>query len=432
MATQKYSHFNRDDRKKIENHLNSGIGSLKIIAGSVTKSPKAVRNEIKRHRYLVVRENKRNKCGRQLYCAQQHLCNDCENGLCKSCRYRYCNDICSDFMTEPDCKRTNRFPFVCNGCSNATSCPLPKYFYSYERADIEASETASKQRTMNKTPMTLLKRIDEVVTEGLSRGLSIEVIVNSSNLDVSVSTVYRLIDNGDLPNVMNLDLKRKVRYKQKKSKGARIRTDPARKIGRTYEDFQRFLSNEPSNLPVWQMDTLIGKPAKEEKCVLSLLHSHSNLQLYFLLPEHTSNAVSVCFEQIRRLLGDELFKSTFPVILTDNGPEFSNPDSIERSDVTGEKLIHVFYCDAYKSQQKPKCEKNHEHFREMIPKGKSMNSLTQKDINFVSGNVNNYPRPMFNFCSPVNIALMILNKKVLELNKLIEIPIQSINLSRII
>lgn len=432
MTTLSYTHITRDERIQIESHLNQGNASLKILAAQLCRSPKAIRNELKKHRYIVVRENRRNKCGRQLYCKRQHLCDDCENGLCKACRHRYCNDNCPDYISVPDCKRTNHYPFVCNGCADCGNCPLPKYIYNADKAQSEAIETAIKQRGMNRTSPTIITQIDAAVSQGLAKGLSIEVIVNEYKLPISVSTVYRLIDEGRLPNVSNIDLKRKVRYKVKKPKASSQRPDPSRKIGRTFKDYMDYLASQPSDLPLWQMDTVLGKIGKEEKCVLTLLHVQSNLQLYFLLQTHTSGAVSSCISSIRHFLGDELFKNTFPIILTDNGTEFSNVDCIERSDLTGEQLIHVFYCDPYQSQQKSKCEKNHEHFREMVPKGKSMNSLTQKSIDFVSGNVNNYPRPKLNFYSPYKIALMMLNKKVLELNRLIEIPVQSINLLPII
>lgn len=432
MSTQSYKHFSRDERVLIESNLNQGLISLKLLAAQLKRSPKAIRNEIKRHRYVLVRDNKRNKCGRQTYCNRQHLCNDCENGFCKACRFHYCNDTCPDFVPEPDCKRTNRFPFVCNGCPNINGCPMPKLFYNADRAHTKCIETAIKQRAMNKISATLIAQIDKVVSEGVSRGLSIEVILAESDLPVSVSTVYRLIDNGELPHVTNLSLKRKVKYKLRKTKTIPQRPDPTRRSGRAYKDFLSYISSQSPETPIWQMDTVLGKVGKDEKCVLTLLHTQSNLQLFFLLDEHTSTAVSNCIGSIRSFLGDALFQSTFSVILTDNGLEFSNVDFIERSDVTGEQLIHLFYCDPYQSQQKAKCEKNHEHFREMIPKSKSMNALSQKDINFVSANVNNYPRRMFNLSSPLKIALMMLNNKVFQLNQLIEVPVGSINLTPIL
>ena len=68
--------------------------------------------------------------------------------------------------------------------------------------------------------------------------------------------------------------------------------------------------------------------------------------------------------------------------------------------------------------KKENAKKKHEHFREMIPKGKSMNGYGQKTINYVSNQVNNYPRKSLSYHSPLECSLKLLNKKVFELNHL--------------
>jgi hypothetical protein len=74
-----------------------------------------------------------------------------------------------------------------------------------------------------------------------------------------------------------------------------------------------------------------------------------------------------------------------------------------------------YYCRPRHSEEKGKCEKNHEHFREMVPKGKSMNPLTKKDMRYVSNMVNNYPRKTFNYTSPLQASQIFLNEKVFKL-----------------
>ena len=51
--------------------------------------------------------------------------------------------------------------------------------------------------------------------------------------------------------------------------------------------------------------------------------------LAFLRDANTSKSVTDIFESLHQTLGHELFKKLFPVILTDNGSEFSNPKAIE-------------------------------------------------------------------------------------------------------
>ena len=179
------------------------------------------------------------------------------------------------------------------------------------------------------------------------------------------------------------------------------------------------------------MDTIIGL-RQEEACVLSLLYTRSNLQLFFKLNSKTTDEVTRIFDSIKSHLSDDLFKETFEVILTDNGSEFYDPENIEISNETGEKLISVFYCDPNRSDQKGKCEKNHEHFRELIPKGRSLEPYDNKDIDYVSLMVNNYSRSMFKFKTPLEVSKIFLNEKVFELNNLREIPTSKVILKPLI
>lgn len=94
----------------------------------------------------------------------------------------------------------------------------------------------------------------------------------------------------------------------------------------------------------------------------------------------------------------------------------------------GIELCRIFYCDSRQSQQKGKCEKNHEHFREKVPKGTSLDNFDQTRINDISLHINNYPRPMMNSHSPYDIAKILLHEKILKLNKLYKLQLEEINL----
>jgi transposase len=177
------------------------------------------------------------------------------------------------------------------------------------------------------------------------------------------------------------------------------------------------------------MDTLEGK--KGGSAVLSLLFTKTNLQLYFKISTICIEEVNRIFNGIRRHLGNDLFKETFGCILTDRGKENRDPVSIETDPESGEVLTRVFYCDAQRSEQKGKCEKNHEHFREMIPKGRNMDRFGQKTIDHVSLQVNNYPRGSLNYHSPLSCTMNLLNKKVFELNNLQLIPTKKVILKHL-
>ena len=67
-----------------------------------------------------------------------------------------------------------------------------------------------------------------------------------------------------------------------------------------------------------------------------------------------------------------------------------------------------------------------------MPKGISMDPYDEKDIEHVSLMVNNYPRALFKFNSPLEVSKIFLNEKVFELNNLCEIPTSKVILKPLI
>lgn len=432
MASTTYRHMMLEDRKIIENLLNTSCITLKQISMTLGRDPKTIREEIKGHRYLFIAAQRRNKCGMQESCEQVRLCNHCEHGKCKFCKHRNCNEICGNFCAEPDCALTEKFPFVCSGCGNLSSCKLPKYFYKAEKAQAERDANVSQWKCGPQKSPEDMKKIIEVFEEGIPNGNAPDILIHTNELNISTSTAYRYIHQRNMGNVKAIDLKRAVRYKpQERSRVSPTPIDYDFLEGRRYSDFCDLLMNLPPSVHIWEMDTVQGKKGTK-KCALSLLHRKSNLQLYFLLDDKTALEVKRVFDGIKGFLGPKLFADVFTVILTDNGGEFHDPISLETDPETGEKLISIYYCRPRRSDDKAKCEKNHEHFREIVPKGASMENLSRKDMRYVSNNVNNYPRKELDYKSPYELASVLLPKKVLALNSLNYLPHNQVKLIPII
>ena len=108
---------------------------------------------------------------------------------------------------------------------------------------------------------------------------------------------------------------------------------------------------------------------------------------------------------IERVLGAKTFNKLFPVILTDNGSEFSNPKEIEYRDAVPSLRTKVFYCDPSSPYQKGACEVNHELIRRILPKGSSFDAFSfyyGEDLLKKLG------------CSPVAAENIILKPKLLK------------------
>ncbi len=138
------------------------------------------------------------------------------------------------------------------------------------------------------------------------------------------------------------------------------------------------------------MDTVKGRREKG-KCLLTMIFSKYDFMLVFLIDSASQRCVQAVFDELTEKLGIEIFQRLFPVILTDNGGEFKDPDSLENTDY-GIKRTNIFYCHPQASWEKPHIERNHEYIRMVIPKGVSMDNFTQADIIVMTNHINSVSR----------------------------------------
>ncbi len=134
----------------------------------------------------------------------------------------------------------------------------------------------------------------------------------------------------------------------------------------------------------------------------------------FIRDRNTSSSVIGIFDQLKLKLGREDFSRIFPVLLTDNGSEFSDPLPIEADKATGEICTRIFYCDLNMSQQKGACENNHEFIRRIIPKGRSLNPYTQEDIDLMMSHINSYLRAELGGKSPYDMFEFLYGRNILD------------------
>ena len=174
------------------------------------------------------------------------------------------------------------------------------------------------------------------------------------------------------------------------------------------------------------MDTVKGSRAAGQ-CLLTLLFRSSSFMLVILLPRCTQECVIGAINNLTDMLGLNLFRKYFPVILTDNGSEFKNPYDIEKT-VEGKHRTYVFYCDPYVSNQKARLEKNHEYIRYVIPKGRSLYKYTQDDINRLASHINSTARDSLNGASPFDLAELLLDKRIPALTGLYKVSPDSVML----
>lgn len=374
MKTKKYKHLSFEDRCVIEEFLNNNY-SFTQIGNRIGKDRTTISHEVKKHRFLRTSSN--------------------------------CNNLPCCFESSP--------PYVCNGCSKFNHCHRIRYSYSHDVAFNEYHNTLIKSRSHLKITKEQIAYINDIVSPLMihkHHSVNHVYISHPDVLPFSKSTFYKYIDLGIL-NVRNIDLQRRVKFRINKEYSntySREKCNPKIKVGRFYSDFKDYIEHNP-NTSIVEMDTVIGTSGgKGGKCFLTLLFRHYNFMLIYLLPYKQSKYVTETFNNIKKLIGIDEFKRLFEVIITDNGTEFFDPDSIEIDMNTGEKVCSLFYCDPSCSWQKGSIEKNHEYIRYILPKGTSFSGLTQDDCYLIASHINSTPRISLNNHSPYDSALLFLGK----------------------
>lgn len=150
--------------------------------------------------------------------------------------------------------------------------------------------------------------------------------------------------------------------------------------------------------------------------------------LICLLPGKTAACVKKVFDSLEKTLGILAFCQLFPVILTDRGSEFSDPDTLETG-VDGVIRTGICYCDPMASGQKGALEKNHEYIRCCFPKGSSFDSLTQRDAYKLANHINWTARAGLNGLTPFKLAQLLPGKNALDAFRLREMDADSICLT---
>ncbi len=425
MANNK--HLTLDDRTTIALMLKEKA-SFRAIASVLDKDPSTISKEIRSHlifRRIGGMHLNYNACIHRFNCTKSKLCNPCRSerkfSLCKRCSM--CNAFCKDFVPCV-CERLLTPPYVCNGCSKRTSCSLEKRLYIAVDAHSEYLHTLSETRSGISLTESEIRHLENIVSPLVKQGQSPHHIcaTNPDSIMISERTLYRLIDNRIL-SAMNLDLPRKVRFAARKQT-IHAKVDKSCRIGRDYDAFTAHMEQTP-DISIVQLDSVIG--TRGGKVLLTIHFVKAEMMLAFLRDYNDSASVIRIFEQLYDKLGRTLFCKLFPLCLTDNGTEFSNPKALEL-DSEGNLRTRIFYCNPSAPYQKGSAERNHEFIRRFIPKGTSFDSFTQEDIDLMMNHINSYYRGSLGNKSPYDAFAFLYGNETLELLGCHRIPPQDVTL----
>ena len=173
------------------------------------------------------------------------------------------------------------------------------------------------------------------------------------------------------------------------------------------------------------MDTVIGRIGG--KVILTLDFTFCNFMAGILLDNKTATESAEKIKGVKAALATNniRFGDVFPVLLTDNGGEFANVAAFENAP-NGEPETLLFFCDPMQSSQKPRIEKNHTLFRDIVPKGESFDSFTQDTVNFIFSHVNSVKRKSLNGKSPFEVFVFTYGEEIASLLGIKAIPAEEV------
>ena len=147
---------------------------------------------------------------------------------------------------------------------------------------------------------------------------------------------------------------------------------------------------------------------------MTLTERKTRFEIIFKLKGKTSDEVVDKFNKLKEYLKrnyDKVFKS----ITTDNGSEFSDFLSIIENTKT-----KIYFCHPYCSGEKGTNEKNNGMIRYFIPKKTLIENYSNKQINDIVEWMNNYPRKILNYKTPLEALIEELNDKTI-INKFLNL-----------
>lgn len=351
---KKNKHMTLDDRIEIQECLSKGI-TFKKIGEMIGKDPTTVSKEVKLH-------------------GQSYT-----NSFTKA-------DEC--------CPKLLKAPFVCNGCSkrNHSNCHFPRRSYQAKTAQKEYEAVLVESREGIPLTKEEFYRDEQIISSAVQSGQNIYHAIQANNLSVSKTTVYRHIECGYY-TISKIDLPRAAKFKPRKEvKGEYV--PKGVKVGRSFEDFLFYLDENPATNYV-EMDTVIGRIGG--KLIMTFQFINVDFMFGILLDDKTAAQAAQKVSELKERLQDAglCFGEAFPVLLTDNGGEFSHVSAFE-NDLNGNIETQMFFCDPNAPYQKPHVENNHTLFRGIVETGTSFDDFSQENVNLIFSHINAVKRKQFN------------------------------------
>ena len=213
---------------------------------------------------------------------------------------------------------------------------------------------------------------------------------------ICTKTLYNYIDQGVFANITNKDLP--IKKDKKKGNYKKVRIAHKNLKGTSIEERPEHIETR-EEYGHWEMDCVVGKRKGGGSALLVLTERKFREQIIIKMPNQKQKSVIKALDKLEKQYGNK-FKEKFKTITVDNGVEFLDCKSMQRSiSNLEEKRTKIYYCHPYSSWERGSNENANRLIRRFIPKGTDIGRFTHKMIKFIEDWINNYPRRIFDYKS---------------------------------
>jgi len=160
-------------------------------------------------------------------------------------------------------------------------------------------------------------------------------------------------------------------------------------IGRVDIKERPIIVEEKTRLGDWELDTIIG--AQHQGAIVSIVDRATKLTKLVKVPQKTAEAVKEAL--IKTLTPMRKFVHT---LTADNGKEFAYHQNVSRA-----LEADFFFATPYHSWERGLNEHTNGLVRQYFPKSTNFNNITEEDIERVESLLNNRPRKILEFETPL-------------------------------
>jgi transposase, IS30 family len=263
--------------------------------------------------------------------------------------------------------------------------------YDFKKAHKKSVKRKSKSSEKPKILTQLVKNI--ISKEMLAHQTSPEQIAGRLRLcgiKISHKSIYNYIAKN---RKMSCKLYKQLRHGGRKYRRKKEHESASSKQipGRVDISERPEVVNRKVRVGDWEIDTIVGK--NRDGFIVSLVDRVTKYVIFILIKKASAqNVLQAIYDALLSFSQKNLVKT----ITSDNGREFASHKKIAK------KLDCKFYfARPYCSNDRGLNESINGLLRQYLPKGTSFSNITQEDVNRIAHRINNRPRKVLHFITPI-------------------------------